>query len=150
MIERYFAGEVRRFDYSASGRFLAIEERCGCGLGEVIGRLWTVIGSKVTTALDSAGNEVKVEFKDVPSWRWGCHTYRETILQGLIGGGMMPDEARRLIEREVDGFRPEPFAEFALDLLLNLPKSKALEKKREAAEAPAESTPTPSMEQVLR
>jgi len=55
---------------------LELEEKCGCGVAEIIGRL--------------------------RDGRWKFNDVRETIRLGLIGAGMTPDKALLLTQRYVD------------------------------------------------
>lgn len=87
-----FAGEERIFRLRL-GEIRRIEDKCQAGVGEVLRRL-----CRAVMLLDqlggieavSAGLEIRAD--DV----------RETLLQGLTGGGMPAPEAARLVRREID------------------------------------------------
>lgn len=92
-VREAFAGEMRIFRIRL-GEIRAIEARCGnVGIGEVCRRLAraTYVLSELSgTAALAAGLEIRAD--DV----------RETIYQGLVGGGMKANVAFRLVTREID------------------------------------------------
>jgi hypothetical protein len=76
-------------------------------------------------------------YQKLATWDFRAKWLREIIRLGLIGGGMKPAEAKRLVERYVDTV---PFAE-SLPLTLKIvgpacfaPNSEIDQKKKEAAE----------------
>lgn len=85
---------------------------------------------------------------------WKVDDYRETILQGLLGGGMSAPDAAKLVKNWVDE-RPAkesliPAQTILMAFILGAPqgkKGKATKTKKRTT-APVASTSTPSMEQV--
>lgn len=79
--------------------------------------------------------------------------FRETILQGLIGGGKSAEEARKLVKKWVDD-RPAkesllPAQMILMSWIVGAPKGKATAPKtNETTTAPDDSTSTQYMEQV--
>lgn len=49
---------------------------------------------------------------------WRSDDVREPILQGLIGGGMAPHEAQRLVETSMDGLGQLPFVPIAQGIVM--------------------------------
>lgn len=81
-----FAGEDRTFRL-AIGRLRALQEKCDCGPMELLSRF-------------SAGT-------------WRLDDLRETILQGLIGGGMSAAEAAKLVKTDFDDLPLQQFVNTA-------------------------------------
>ena len=91
--------------------------------------------------------------------QWKVDEFREVILQGLLGGGMKVDEARRLVKAWVDE-RPafesvKPAQAILMAWMVGVTPDEADEGKDEApqtdsetATAPTASTSEPSMEPV--
>lgn len=136
-IERPFGGEIRTFDLPL-GSQRAIEEKCRVGLGRVYGRLCSILFSA-----------------DPREYNFYVDDYRETILQGLIGGrGVKSAEATKLIMNYVDGNPVEENAILATEILSawlkGVPEGKkdAPKTGSETTTAPADSTSTQSMEQA--
>lgn len=71
-----FGGEDRLFRLPI-GRVRAVQERCDAGPPELVSRF--------------------------VNKTWRVDDVREPILQGLIGGGLAPHEAQRLVESAMDG-----------------------------------------------
>jgi hypothetical protein len=88
---------------------------------------------------------------------WKVDDYRETLLQGLLGGGMAALEANKLIRLWVDD-RPAheslaPAQAILMAWIMGVPqpkKDEAPESQTRTATAPAASTSTPSMEPGLQ
>lgn len=86
---------------------------------------------------------------------WKVDDYRETILQGLLGGGMAAPEASKLVRLWVDD-RPAqesllPAQAILMAWIMGAPQSKKddpPETINETETVPAASTSTESMEQV--
>lgn len=90
-----FGGEERTFRL-AIGQWRRIQEKCDAGPGEIASRLsgfMLLRDGKLPLAQAAALGRLG-------SWR--VDDVRETLLQGLIGGGMTPDEAGPLIRTYVD------------------------------------------------
>jgi hypothetical protein len=87
-----FAGEEREFRIRL-GEIRRIEQRCETGIGEVLRRLAraVLVLSKVK-GLEALAAGVDIHADDV----------REPIYQGLIGGGMLPGDATKLLRIEID------------------------------------------------
>src|SRR5215831_589588 len=66
----------QKFNVAKLRCVLELEEKCGCGVAEIINRL----------------RDGKWKFNDI----------RETVRLGLIGAGMLPDRALMLVVRYVD------------------------------------------------
>jgi hypothetical protein len=86
--------------------------------------------------------------------QWKVDDYRETILQGLMGGGRTAKEASELVKKWVDN-RPAvesilPAQSILLSWLVGVPEKKpeAVETQTEAETAPAASTSPQSTDQV--
>lgn len=75
------------FRFSKVGQILDLEEKCGA-IGSVLQRL--------------------------RSGAWSINDVRETIRNGLIGGGMDPEKALAAVQRHVDPPVGRPLAESAL------------------------------------
>lgn len=87
-----FAGEERAFRIRL-GEIRKIEAKAGAGIGEVVRRLSRavlVIGK--LDGLEALAAGVEIHADDV----------RETIYQGLVGGGMTPADATKLLRTEID------------------------------------------------
>lgn len=89
------------------------------------------------------------------SGQWNVDDFRETLKQGLIGGGKSPNDAEKLVKQHCDE-RPAKESVLPATLILlswinGAPqgKKKAPRKKTETTMAPAVSTSAPSMESVL-
>lgn len=125
-VEIPLGGETRSFDLKLRGQ-IAIEERCGVGLGQVMARLVTGLG-------------------EPHEYRFYVHDYRETILRGLIDGGMSSQDASRVVEKEIDGHPVKDAIVIAIQILrawyFGLPPGKqaAPGTSKEAVTAPAAST----------
>lgn len=89
-----FAGEERTFRIRL-GEIRRIEAKCGARIGEVAQRLARAVqaisatGGNYVAAL-AAGIEI------------GAEDVRETLYQGLVGGGMASPEATNLVRSEID------------------------------------------------
>jgi len=134
-IERPFGGEIRTFDLPL-GSQRAIEDKCRVGLGRVYGRLCSIHFAT-----------------DPREYNFYVDDYRETILQGLIGGrGVKSAEATRLVMNYVDGNPVEENAILATEILnawiKGIPQGKkeAPRTESETTTAPVDSTSTQSME----
>ena len=66
----------------------ALEEKCGCGIYEVAGRLQSVLAHAEAGQIGG-----RAYFNDI----------RETIRRGLSGGGQEPEEATKSVATHVDG-----------------------------------------------
>jgi len=84
-IELDWADGKHKFNIAKLKCVLELEEKCGCGIAEVVNRL--------------------------RDGRWHFNDIRETIRLGLFGAGMMPDRALALTQRYVDD---RPWAENVL------------------------------------
>lgn len=73
------------FCLAKAGSIFALEDKCQCGIAEVLQRLHTR--------------------------RWWLNDVRETIRLGLIGGGMDAEKAMRAVQIHVDG---QPLAKSVL------------------------------------
>lgn len=78
-----FAGERRSFDLSPIGCIRRLQDACDAGPNHIRTRL-----------IDGT---------------WRDHDLRETLVQGLVGGGLSQRDAQALIEKWVD---PEPKVQF--------------------------------------
>lgn len=67
---------------------LLLEEKCGCGIYEVAGRLASVLSA---AGAGMIGGNARV------------NDIRETIRIGLMGGGKSPEEANKIVSTCVDG-----------------------------------------------
>jgi hypothetical protein len=89
----------------------------------------------------------------IQSGEWKVDDYRETILQGLLGGGMAAPEASKLVRLWVDE-RPAqesllPAQAILMAWIMGAPQPKKASPSKtenETATAPAASTSTQSME----
>jgi Phage tail tube protein, GTA-gp10 len=80
-----WADGEHKFNIAKLKCVLELEEKCGCGVAEIILRL--------------------------REGRWHFNDIRETVRLGLIGSGMLPDKALMLVQRYVD---ERPWAENVL------------------------------------
>jgi hypothetical protein len=110
------------FCLSRVGLILELEERCNSGLGAVFQRLG--------------------------DGTWKFNDFRETIRLGLIGGGMEPAEASRVVKRHVDEC-DEGFGhcvllayEIVKSSILGNPKDDPVGKNQPEANLPGFSTTT--------
>lgn len=104
-IELDFAGETRRFRI-AIGEIRKIQEKCDAGPGEIAQRLAPFL------AYAAARAEARARGVEPPSLmaalmtsgvgNWRVDDVREPILQGLIGAGMEPGPATRLVRGWVE------------------------------------------------
>lgn len=91
-----WGGEERRFALHI-GELRALQTKCDAGPEEIAARL-----APTVTALDNeVGFADAVRLGLVGHWR--IDDVRETILQGLIGGGLAPHDATVLVLTYVDG-----------------------------------------------
>ncbi len=89
-----FAGEERTFRIRL-GEIRRIEAKCGARIGEVAQRL-----ARAVQAISSAGgNYVGALATGIEI---GAEDVRETLYQGLIGGGMAAPDATNLVRAEID------------------------------------------------
>lgn len=89
-----FAGEERGFRIRL-GEIRRIEAKCGARVGEVAQRL-----SKAALVIRAAGgNYVEALAAGIEI---GAEDVRETIYQGLLGGGMTDGEATALVRAGID------------------------------------------------
>ncbi|WP_336968347.1 gene transfer agent family protein [Brevundimonas aurantiaca] len=86
-----FGGEDRLFRMPL-GRMRAVQEKCDAGPPELLTRY--------------------------VAKTWRVDDVREPILQGLIGGGLAPHEAQRLVETAMDGLPMMPFVAIAQAVVL--------------------------------
>lgn len=91
-----WGGEERVFQLRI-GELRALQAKCDAGPEEIAARL-----APTVTALDNEvgfGDAVRLGL----TGRWRIDDVRETLLQGLIGGGMAPQDATVLVLTYVDG-----------------------------------------------
>ena len=90
--EADFAGEARAFRIRL-GEIRRIEARCGVGIGEVLRRLsrCVMLVSRLSH-VEALASGIEIAADDV----------REPIYQGLMGAGMTPGEASKLLRVEID------------------------------------------------
>lgn len=81
-----------KFNIAKVGQILELEEKCGCGIAEVFGRI-----------RDS---------------KWRINDLRETIRLGLIGAGTDPSKALILVKRYVDDRPLIENVQFAMVILM--------------------------------
>lgn len=81
-------GGSHDFCIAKTGDQMALEEKCGVGIFAVAGRLQSVMGHMAQGLVGGAAY-----VQDI----------RETIRLGLIGGGMAPAEANKVVALHVDG-----------------------------------------------
>ena len=101
---------------------------------------------------DKTGLGPAVILRDLQSDSWKVDHYRETILQGVLGGGMAAKDTNKLVKDWVDE-RPAaesllPAQSILLAWIVGAPqpkKEEAPKDQNETATAPAVSTSTPSI-----
>lgn len=103
------------FNIAKIAQALELEEKCGCGVSEIFNRLH--------------------------SGKWHVNDLREVLRLGLIGGGMAPPEALKLVKRYVDD-RPwaesvQPATTVMMAALIGVPGDE-VGKKTQAERAQAE------------
>lgn len=87
-----FAGQERAFRIRW-GEIRRIEDKCDTGIGEVLRRLsQAVLVLSQTEGLAALASGLDIHAQDV----------RETIYQGLVGGGMPSGKADMLLRMEID------------------------------------------------
>lgn len=96
-IEDEFGGEVRTFRVLVA-ELRQIQTVCGAGPGEVAHRL-----AQSVQALHTMPKATVLQLAAAGVGSLNVDDVREPILQGLIGGGMTPNEAGRLVRRWIDG-----------------------------------------------
>lgn len=137
-----FAGEERAFRIRL-GEIRRIEKACGtpthpCGIGEVLRRLSRCVRAvEQVGGIDALAAGVEIHADDV----------RETIYQGLRGGGMADGDATALVRREVEDRGVQGLLDHAATALVVLwaaatrPEEEA-PGERQAGESPA-TPPSP-------
>jgi hypothetical protein len=100
-IEEQFGGELRFFKVGI-GELRAIQAKCDAGPAEIARRL-----ARGVMALRAGSNAAIGELAALGLGEWRVDDVREPILQGLIGGGLSPNDAANLVRRWIDerGFR---------------------------------------------
>ena len=101
-VEQDFGGEPRRF-LVRIGQLRKIEGACGTGCGEVARRL-----SRCVSLMAAAPEKATIlDMVGLGLGDWRVDDVREPIFQGLIGGGMNPNEAGALVREWIDdrGFK---------------------------------------------
>lgn len=96
-----FGGEERTFCLRI-GELRKVQERCDAGPGEIAQRLagfMLLREGKLPLAQAAALGRLGT---------WRVDDVREVILQGLVGGGMTPNDAGQIVRHWVDG---RPWAE---------------------------------------
>lgn len=87
-----FAGEERAFRIRL-GEIRRIEAKCGTGIGEVLRRLSRCVYATARIGgIEALASGVEIHADDV----------RETLYQGLVGGGMASAVATKLVMMELD------------------------------------------------
>jgi len=111
-ITRLLGAEERRFRLGL-GQLRALQEKCDAGPGEIAARLFPAaqVLSGDPAALLSA-------FGTGSFGRWRIDDVRETIYQGLIGGGETPTMAGALVAAIVDEAPVLTHVLLALEILL--------------------------------
>jgi hypothetical protein len=99
-VDQEWAGGTHRFDLKIA-QIRELEETAGEGVFRIIGSFH---GYRKTYryGYDTQGQQIIVESL-VPEITARSFTIRETIRLGLIGGGMSPEAARKLVVKYVDG-----------------------------------------------
>jgi hypothetical protein len=135
-IVRPFAGRDRAFDIAPLGAIEALERACGCGMGEILGRL--------QGRLDPFTGDAMPLFRH--------SDIRETIRLALLWGGTPDAEATSLVKEAIDG-RPiiehlrlasEILAAYAYGVDAALKKSRGPGGKRKAKRPGPETSPASS------
>jgi hypothetical protein len=100
-IEEDFGGEIRRFCVRI-GELRKIQDRSGAGPAQIAERLARCVTTYTTNPQATPLQLVSLGLGD-----WRVDDIREPIFQGLIGAGMNPNLAGKLIREWVDerGFR---------------------------------------------
>lgn len=88
-----FAGEERDFRIRL-GEIRRIEGKCGARVGEIAQRL----ARAVSVMNQAGGNLVEALAAGIEIAADDVH---ETLYQGLVGGGMKPDQASKLLRMEI-------------------------------------------------
>lgn len=89
-----FAGEERTFRIRL-GEIRRIEAKCGARIGLVAQRL-----ARAVQAISSAGGNYVAAL--ATGIEVGAEDVRETLYQGLLGGGMASPDATNLVRSEID------------------------------------------------
>ena len=92
-----FGGEDRLFRLRI-GEVRAVEEKTGYGIGYIAFRLASL------NAAVGLGQNIGQIIATGAIGPWKVDEVREVMLQGLIGGGMLPVEAKALVDRWVEPF----------------------------------------------
>jgi hypothetical protein len=139
-----FGGEPRPFCVRI-GELRKIQDRCGAGPAQIAERLARCVTTYTTNPAATPLQLVTLGLGD-----WRVDDIREPIFQGLIGGGMNPNVAGKLVREWVDdrGFRGlVENAGLALTLVVAGVEAPAGEGEPPAGEKePASSTSEPSTE----
>jgi hypothetical protein len=137
-----FAGEERAFRIRL-GEIRHIEQKCETGIGEVCRRLARAayVTSKFR-GLEALATGIDIHAEDV----------RAPLYEGLVGAGMRPADATRLVRQEVDDRGVRGLldnAAVALVVLLGsqeTPKDEASPGEAQAGESPATPASQPTSE----
>lgn len=139
-----FAGEERTFMVRIR-ELRRIETACDAGVGEIARRL-----AGCTQTLRAYPEAALWEQALIGLGNLHVADVRETIREGLIGGGMAAPEADRLVKREIDDrgmLALVQYAPLALGVLLagvSMPADAAPPGGADAGEPPAAETPPSS------
>lgn len=100
-IEAQFGGELRLFKVRI-GELRAIQAKCDAGPAEIARRL-----ARGAMALRAGPNAAIGELVALGLGEWKVDDVREPVLQGLLGGGLSPNDAANLVRQWIDerGFR---------------------------------------------
>lgn len=128
LLREAFGGEVRAFALPQAN-WEAIEAKCNAGILRVLGRLYTLLS-------------------DVPAYDCGGHEIRETILQGLKGGGLTDMQAFKLVSTIFDNANGKrQFVPLAINIIAHWYGGvEEAEKKDQASEPESHPMTTPRVE----
>lgn len=100
-IEEHFGGEARQFRV-ALGELRKIQIKCEAGPATIAGRL-----ARCAQVLRQMPKATALELALTGLGDWRVDDIREPIFHGLMGGGMSPNDAGKLVAEWIDkrGFR---------------------------------------------
>ncbi len=96
VVEEDFGGEKRLFRIRC-GELRKIQETCGTGPGEVARRVARGVAVRRANPKASILDQVAIGLGE-----WRVDDVREPIFLGLIGGGMAPNDAGKLVREWID------------------------------------------------
>lgn len=138
-IVRDFAGAERTFRLGV-GEWRKIQNRCDCGPPELVHRLGAITAAKATNPQFSALQLAVLGMGGT----WRVDDAREVILQGLIGGGLSPTDAGKLVGDYFDRRFPFEHVPLAFEIVCAAafgPEDDPLGKSRGATEGAASAPP---------